>query len=182
MCGRYRIETNHKDMYDLYKILTDEEEPCFVGDVYPSNLAPIFTANKLLPTFCKWGLESFDKTKLLINVRAETVTQKPMFSENFAQQRCVIPCNGFYEWDSDKNKYYFTRVDGNLIYLCGFYRERDGASNFAILTKNATPPVSRFHHRIPVMLDEKQTAQYLRDTEFAQKFMSKENTIELNYN
>ena len=182
MCGRYRIETNHKDMYDVYKILTDDEAPHFVSDVYPSNLVPIYTANELFPSFCKWGLESNDKKYLLINVRAETVTSKPTFSKDFATHRCVIPCNGFYEWDDAKKKHYFTRADGKLIYLCGFCSERNGTNSFAILTKNATAPVAQFHHRIPVMLDEKLKADYLQDTAFATNFITQDSDLELCYN
>ena len=181
MCGRYRIDTNYHDMNDIYQILTDDNDPHFVGDIFPSNQAPIFTSASLLPVFCKWGLENYDK-KLLINVRAETVTEKPMFSRHFAEERCVIPCNGFYKWDSAKNKYYFTRPDGKLIYLCGFCKVTNGVNSFAILTKPATPPVSQFHHRIPVVLDDVNKNEYLQNTLFAASFVIKNNQIDLIYN
>ena len=145
MCGRYRIDTNYTEMSDIYQILTDDSKPYFVGDIYPSNQAPIFTSGSLLPVFCKWGFVSYDK-KLLINVRAETVTEKPMFSKHFSEDRCVIPCNGFYEWDSAKNKYYFTRADERLLYLCGFCKTTGGENSFAILTKNATRPFRASSH------------------------------------
>ena len=77
-------------MSEIYQILTDDSDPHFVGDIFPSNQAHIFTSASLLPIFCKWGLEMYDK-KLLINVRAETVTEKPMFSKHFTLERCVIP-------------------------------------------------------------------------------------------
>ena len=179
MCGRYRIDTNYRDMSDIYQILTDDANPYFVGDIYPSNQAPIFTASSLLPVFCKWGF-NFDK-KLLINIRAETVTEKPMFSKHFSDQRCVIPCNGFYEWDSAKNKYYFTRADNKLLYLCGFCNVTNGENSFAILTKNATPPVAQFHHRIPVFIDEEHKSTYLQNTEFAANILLQNSTIDLIY-
>ena len=180
MCGRYRIDTNYRDMSEIYQILTEDTNPHFVGDIYPSNQAPIFTSNSLLPVFCKWGLDMFDK-KLLINVRAETVTEKPMFSKHFAENRCLIPCNGFYEWDSAKNKYYFTRADNKLVYLCGFCKMTNGVNSFAILTKCATPPVSQFHHRIPVIVDELDKTAYLQDTEFAKLLAVQDNNISLIY-
>lgn len=180
MCGRYRIDTNYTDMNDIYQILTDDSHPYFVGDIFPSNQAPIFTADTLLPVFCKWGFESYDK-KLLINVRAETVTQKPIFSKHFAENRCAIPCNGFYEWDSAKNKYYFTRADSKLLYLCGFCKVTNGTNSFAILTKSATPPVSQFHHRIPVLIDEANKNIYLQDESFANMFVTQPNQIELTF-
>ena len=180
MCGRYRIDTNYRDMNEIYQILTDDADPYFVGDIYPSNQAPILTSNSLLPVFCKWGFVSYDK-KLLINVRAETVTEKPMFSGHFAAERCVVPCNGFYEWDNKKNKYYFTRADGKLLYLCGFCKITDEVNSFAILTKNATAPVSRFHHRIPVFVDEEYKNTYLQDTAYARSYIIQNNSIDLIY-
>ncbi|MCH5156435.1 MAG: SOS response-associated peptidase family protein [Clostridiales bacterium] len=167
-------------MHDIYQILTDDDNPYFVGDIYPSNQAPIFTANSLLPVFCKWGFENYDR-KLLINVRAETVTEKPMFSTHFLQERCVIPCNGFYEWDSAKNKYCFTRADGKLLYLCGFCKATNGLNSFAILTKSATPPVAQFHHRIPVIVDEANKNEYLQNTPFAKSFVNQDNNVDLIY-
>ena len=180
MCGRYRIDTNYRDIKEIYQILTDDDEPYFVGDIYPSNQAPIFTADSLLPFFCKWGFDNYDK-KLLINVRAETVTDKPMFSAHFKDNRCVIPCIGFYEWDSAKNKYYFTRADGKLLYLCGFCKSTGGVNSFAILTKNATPPVAQFHHRIPVIVDETNKSAYLQNTVFARSFVTQNTEISLIY-
>ena len=180
MCGRYRIDTNFKDMNEIYQILTDDADPHFVGDIYPSNQAPVLMSNSLLPIFCKWGFEGYGK-KLLINVRAETVTEKPMFSKHFIAERCVIPCNGFYEWDIAKKKYYFTRADSKLLYLCGFCKITNGTNSFAILTKNATAPVSQFHHRIPVLIDEIHRGEYLQNTEFASKYILQNNTIELIY-
>ena len=181
MCGRYRIDTNYRDMSEIYQILTDDVNPHFVGDIYPSNQAPIFTANLLLPVFCRWGFVSHDSKQLLINVRAETVTQKPTFSKHFASNRCVIPCNGFYEWDSAKNKYYFTDKSGKLIYMCGFCKTTNGENCFAILTKNATPPVDRFHHRIPVIIDERFKNRYLQEDDFAKSFVTTDSSIDLMY-
>ena len=167
-------------MSEIYQILTDDSEPHFVGDIYPSNQAPIFMSSSMLPIFCKWGFEGYDK-KLLINVRAETVTEKPMFSKDFFEKRCVVPCNGFYEWDSSKNKYYFSRIDEKLIYLCGFCKTTGGVNSFAILTKNATEPIARFHHRMPVFVDEEYKNNYLQDTEFASSYLLHNNTIDLIY-
>ena len=178
MCGRYRIDTNYRDMSDIYQILTDDNNPHFVCDIYPSNQAPVFTSDSLLPTFCKWGLEMFDK-KLLINVRAETVTEKPMFYKHFTQARCVIPCNGFYEWDSNKNKFYFTRADGKLLYLCGFCKITNGVKSFTILTKHATAPVAQFHHRMPVIVDETDKSNYLLNTNYATNFITQNSDIGL---
>ena len=181
MCGRYRIDTNFRDMSEIFQILTDDNDPYFVGDIYPSNQAPIFISDSILPVFCRWGLTGYDNKQLLINVRAETVTDKPTFSKHFAEHRCIVPCNGFYEWDSAKNKHYFTNADGKLLYLCGFCKVTNGVNGFAILTQSATEPVAQFHHRMPVMVDEGRKTDYLLNTSFAQSLLTCNHSVNLTY-
>ena len=88
------------------------------------------------------------------------------------ERRCLVPANGFYEWDHDKHKRYFTRENDALLYLCGFYRTENKEPHFIILTKNATPPVSAYHHRIPVFADGADKRRYLTDAYFASDYIS----------
>ena len=60
---------------------------------------------KIVGEFQQWGLPGFRGRQQIINARAETVTEKPMFRRSIAFQRCVIPATGFYEWDAAKHKY-----------------------------------------------------------------------------
>ena len=46
-----------------------------------------------------WGFPGFDKGRLLINARAESVKDRPTFADSFAGRRCALPAAGFYEWD-----------------------------------------------------------------------------------
>ena len=100
-------------------------------------------------------------------------------SGKFLERRCLIPASGFYEWDTQKNKYYFKRSDGKVLYLGGFYRNEDGENKFIILTKQSTPPVDKYHHRIPVIVDNDIKEYYLNDTDFARQFISTDNKINL---
>lgn len=65
-----------------------------------------FTREKIVGEFQQWGLPGFRGRQQIINARAETVTEKPMFRRSIAFQRCVIPATGFYEWDAAKHKYF----------------------------------------------------------------------------
>lgn len=181
MCGRYVMDMGHGKMRDIYKSVMDMP-PLLKMDVYPSNNAPILTAKTTKPILCKWGFDRYDKKGLLINARAETVAEMPTFHKDFRSHRCVVPCNGFYEWDNAKNKYCFTRADGKLLYLGGFYHEADNDSRFVVLTKNATTPVSQIHYRIPVLLAANHIDDYLNDTLFATNFVGLDSDIALNYN
>jgi putative SOS response-associated peptidase YedK len=77
----------------------------------------------------RWGLiphwskdESFSAK--LINARAETVREKPVFRETFKERRCLIPATGFYEWKNEGNRkqpYFVKMKKGRLFALAGWH-------------------------------------------------------------
>lgn len=178
MCGRFHIDLHHKDMGKILDALPEKNlVQLKFGDIYPNSTVPILTAEDTLAA--KWGFERFDGKGVLINARAETVTQLKTFRKSFLERRCLIPANGFYEWDRDKNKFYFKRTDGGLLFLCGFYRVEERETRFMILTKNATPPVSAHHDRIPVIAEDGTRHLYLTNMYYASELIDRENQIEL---
>jgi putative SOS response-associated peptidase YedK len=119
----------------------------------------------------RWGLVpswSKDPTigNRLFNARAETVTEKPSFRSAFAKRPCVIPVDGFYEWDHRpghaKQPNFFTRVDGELLLMAGLYeywRNPDEPEDAAlhktctIITTTPSEDMDEIHDRMPVVLD-----------------------------
>jgi putative SOS response-associated peptidase YedK len=95
-----------------------------------------------------------------INARLETVAEKPMFRSGFARHRCLIPCDGYYEWtvlEHGKQPFYFYR-EGAPILLAGIYEHNTRLGklpidSFAILTREAAEGVAKVHHRMPVIID-----------------------------
>ena len=79
----------------------------------------------------RWGLvPSWAKDvsigSRLINARVETVDTKPAFRRAFARRRCLLPADGFYEWQpvekdgrTRKQPYYIHRADGGLLAFAG---------------------------------------------------------------
>ena len=129
MCGRFHFGGNDKDIQKILEGLPESEKNVQIkfGDIYPTYYLPILTQEKH-PILSKWGFSKFDGKGVLINARAETVTDKQTFRKSFLERRCLIPASGFYEWDTQKNKYYFERSDGKVLYLGGFFRNEDGES------------------------------------------------------
>ena len=67
----------------------------------------------------------------MINARAETAASKPAFRGPFRQRRCLVVCDGFYEWKrsgAKKQPYYITMKDGQPFALAGLWEdwEREG--------------------------------------------------------
>src|SRR5947209_2931358 len=78
----------------------------------------------------KWGLVPSwagapDEGPRPINARAETLVDKPMFAESLARRRCVIPVDGFYEWerlaDGSRQPWFITPADGAPLLLAGLW-------------------------------------------------------------
>ena len=113
MCGRYQFSADeYKEIRQIVRDAqrrSEENELTFpmAGDICPSQVAPVLVSRgeKILGEFQQWGLPGFRGRQQIINARAETVTEKPMFRRSIAFQRCVIPAIGFYEWDAAKHKY-----------------------------------------------------------------------------
>lgn len=100
----------------------------------------------------QWGFPGFDKGKLLINVRAESVKDRPTFADSYAERRCVLPAAGFYEWDKKKEKVIFTVPESKILYLAGIYRPYGEEKRFVVLTREANASMAPVHDRMPLIL------------------------------
>ncbi len=117
-------------------------------------------------TLLHWGLiPSWAKdTSIgwkLTNARSETVMEKPSFRSSYHSRRCLIPVDGFYEWQHvgrQKQPYYFHRTDGDLFALAGLWErwvdkgKEEIIESCTILTCEANFLVSPIHHRMPVVM------------------------------
>src|SRR2546429_6980698 len=76
--------------------------------------------------FLTWGLIPSWSTdgKGFINARAETLEERPSFSESFRFRRCVIPADGFFEWERvgrSKRPFYFQLQDESQFAFAGIW-------------------------------------------------------------
>lgn len=99
----------------------------------------------------------------MINARSETVLDKPSFRDAFACRRCLIPVDGFYEWqkrDGVRQPFVFRRPDGDVFALAGLWErwEYPGGRRLetcTVLTTAANSTMRPIHHRMPAVLPEK---------------------------
>ncbi len=116
--------------------------------------------------FFKWGLvPSWARDEKigynLINARAETVHEKPSFSRLLRDKRCIIPANGFYEWEKKgrfKKPFIFRLKKGEIFGFAGLWDQwtLPGGSKrletCAIITTQANRVVRKVHSRMPVII------------------------------
>lgn len=100
------------------------------------------------------------------NARVETAATKPYFRKAWKTGRCLIPADGWYEWQvSDKGKqpYFLHRADDQPMLMAGLYETNPHANitSFAILTTDADGALREVHDRKPVVLTGAAATQWI---------------------
>jgi putative SOS response-associated peptidase YedK len=115
--------------------------------------------------FMKWGLiPSWARDPAMgnrmINVRAETVAEKPSFRQAFQRRRCLVPADGFYEWRRDGKHKVPMRIiikSGEPFGFAGLWETWESpwgqmVKSCTIITTTANPVLEPIHHRMPVIM------------------------------
>ena len=159
MCGRFVAASTRDllaDWFGIEEIATDVELPLSYNvaptdDVYTIATEPDDGRRQL--RVMAWGLLAGEGATPLINARAETLTDRAVFRDAFERRRCLIPADGFFEWETvaggAKQPYVFSPLDARPLGFAGIYRR----GTCAIVTSAARPPVDRLHNRMPVVVD-----------------------------
>ena len=162
MCGRFTLKSPGRIKFD--QISRSNLQPLFPRyNIAPSQsiLAIVQRGVEREAKFLQWGLiPSWSKdAKGFINARSETIEEKPSFSESFQRRRCLIPADGFYEWQRSgkiAQPYFFQMRDESPFAFAGIWDEWqwDGISiaSCAIVTTEANDLLVAIHDRMPVIL------------------------------
>ena len=180
MCGRFTL-------FEADKVLSKEFGVSGVPPLSPRyNIAPSqpiaavrtpHTGTGRELALLRWGLiPSWSKDPAignrLINARAETVQEKPSFRNAFRRHRCLIPTNGFYEWqrqERGKQPYFVRMRDGRVFAFAGLWdrwesSDKDVIETCTILTTAANTVLDPIHGRMPVILPQAEYARWLDPT------------------
>jgi putative SOS response-associated peptidase YedK len=139
-------------------------------NIAPTQPVPVIRQNPKEPrrelSLLRWGLiPSWAKDQSvapqMINARSETAATKPAFRDPLTNRRCLIPADGFYEWQrrgKAKQPYCFEVNEGELFAFAGLWdRWRDPSGQWlkscSILTTTPNVVTSAVHDRMPVILD-----------------------------
>ncbi len=176
MCGRYFIDAKTwKKTRQRFRELLELPEESAAKDILPSMDAPsiVGASSSLKAEPLRWGFPGFDGQKMIINARAESVRERPMFAESAELRRCVLPAAGFYEWDRSRQKVTFTLPEEPVIYLAGIWRPFGTERRFVILTREANASMAPVHDRMPLMIEPDRVRDWLTDTEAAYALLEK---------
>jgi putative SOS response-associated peptidase YedK len=116
-------------------------------------------------TSMRWGLipswaKDISIGNRTLNARSETITRTPAFRESILTKRCLIPADGFYEWQkmgSVKQPYCFEVCEGDVFAFAGLWdqwKSPEGQiiESCTILTTTPNSLVADMHDRMPVIV------------------------------
>jgi len=174
MCNRFIVAGERaRDLLDALLVRESIESDL---DIRPSDPVPVIarkrnrTGNELLMT--NWGFipanaREEGSPRLLINARAEGISEKPTFSEAFRNRRCIVPASAFFEFDDDY-RYRASLKSGATMALAGLFQERffKGRSlvTSTVITVEPNPLIAGIHDRMPAILRPEDWERWLDPT------------------
>ena len=178
MCGRYSLAT---PVGDLQRRVGFAERPNLAPsyNVAPTRSTPVVRrragdeGGKL--ALLRWGLtppwsEGPERGYSTINARDEMAASKPASRRAFRQRRCLVPADGFYEWQklgARKQPYLIRLRSGEPVAFVGLWERwtsrtsQDVIESFTIIVTEANELLRPIHDRMPVILAPDDWEQWL---------------------
>ena len=154
MCGRLAIYSRPVDASHILKVrYVPQWKPRF--NIAPGSMLPVITGSDTPAGWARWGFAPRENASFApINARIETVFEKPFFRDAARHRRCLVPFDGYYEWEQTPNGKQPWFISGGLCALAGIVTQQEGNQppGLAIVTRPAHESIARIHHRMPVML------------------------------
>lgn len=167
MCGRYTLATSTERLAEEFGFDASSVE---LSESY--NVAPTQGVAAVLEEdgarrleVLRWGLippwaDDPQIGSRMINARSETAPEKPSFRRAFRERRCLIPADGFFEWqrtNGAKQPFYIHMEDGRPFGLAGLWESWKGDGDgevrtCTILTTEPNAVVGGIHNRMPVIV------------------------------
>jgi putative SOS response-associated peptidase YedK len=169
MCGRYRLSRKKEIIEQYFESAhwDDDWNPRY--NIAPTQAVPVIrqhpTQRVRQLALMKWGLvphwaKDASIAMNTINAKSETAATKPAFRDPFRLRRCLIPADGFYEWQrtaASKQPYCFEVGGGELFAFAGLWdgwKDSNGrwVKTCSILTTTPNTVTATVHDRMPVIL------------------------------
>lgn len=166
MCGRYSLITDAEKLAEHLRVLRQIRfQPSY--NIAPSqkilNIVELDDGSRKAVNLF-WGLvPSWSKdskiNSRLINARMETIREKPSFRSAFKHRRCLIPADGFFEWQKrevGKQAFHIHRIDQQPFAFAGLWEQwqhdTETIYSCTIITTAANELIQPIHDRMPVII------------------------------
>lgn len=182
MCGRFSQERPASELAEIFAAEPLAEELGPRWNVAPTDEAYVVVqrAERRAIVAYRWGLiphwaENAKVASRMFNARSETLARSPAFADALKRKRCIVPVDGFYEWQrlgARRQPFTIGRADGRPLALAGLWSGwRDPSRDqvvrtFTIVTTGPNDQMATLHDRMPVVLPESAWGRWL-DPELA---------------
>lgn len=179
MCGRFGLSATPEALADFLE-LDPEEVPRFSPrfNVAPGQQALVVRPRRdgrMAVRPVRWGLVPAHSAarpgRPLVNARVESAATRPAFRDAMARRRCLVPADGFFEWQGRRGegrRPWHVGLRGGALFAMGGLWERwrdpsggDTLDTFAILTTQPNALVGALHDRMPVIVPRSGFARWL---------------------
>ena len=181
MCGRYASSRGAGELIDHFSVTEPPEEvlpPSYnVAPTDPVHIVVEREPGQRALSVARWGLvpswaRDIKGAARLINARRETLADKPAFRSAYRRRRCLVPADGYYEWqpvEGGKQPWYLTQRDGSLLAMAGLYelwKSPEGVwlRTCTIITTDAADELGHIHDRTPLLVRPDDWARWLDPT------------------
>lgn len=175
MCGRYTLGVEPASLYAHFQLHGEVPGYKTSYNIAPSETAPIIyqADDQRRARLMRWGMipkwAKEPKTKYSTsNAKAETLAESKLYAGPFKHSRCLVPADGFYEWQQadGKQPYHICAPDHRLLAFAGLWEvwhegQDDELCSFTVIVTDADKAASSIHNRMPVILDPAQYAAWL---------------------
>jgi len=177
MCGRYALYTPVEAMVRLFGLEEAQAQPprYNIAPTQPVSVIRADDRGSRRADQLRWGLVPFWAKDLaignrMINARGETVAEKPAFRQAWRRRRCLIPADGFYEWQklpAGKQPWFISSGGSGLLAFAGLWERWDDrgktepVETFTIITTVANGTLGPLHDRMPVIVSPEHWDRWL---------------------
>jgi putative SOS response-associated peptidase YedK len=178
MCGRYALFSAQDELESYFEAIASNAGTILPNyNVTPGATMPVIVIGRdkvpVITTF-RWGLipawaDSPSVGYKMMNARSETIAEKPSFSGAFQRRRCLVPSNGFFEWQragKSKLPHFVRRNDDPIMTFAGVWdrwRPPNGPDifSYSIITAPANDKIRDIHDRMPAVLEKADFSAWL---------------------
>lgn len=178
MCGRYTLTFIFEGLAEVFNAIIDNLQvipPRY--NVAPTQIMPVITRQQGINQIqaMRWGLvpswaKDINIGSKMINARLETVSEKPAYKSALYSRRCLVPADGYYEWqpgagNKPKQPYRIVAPERQVFAFAGLWEVWPSPAgllqSFTILTTEAQTRVADIHDRMPLILPKRQEDYWL---------------------
>lgn len=175
MCGRLFCLFKSKD--EIIEEVNEDLNTKLISDNFQYSAAPPkynISPTSYLPVLINldrieslhWGFKILGLSQIIINARNEDVETKKSFKNLIDNERCIVICSGYYEWNTNKGKgkkspYSFRPKNKKICYLAALRHKE--TNSVVLMTREAVPTISHIHTRMPVLLRKDDIPKWLNN-------------------